>query len=82
MAVVIRLQKHGALNKPKWRIVTADSRSPRDGRFIEQVGFYDPHHDPAEIRFKEDRLKHWLGVGAQPSVAVKNLIRKSGIKKS
>jgi small subunit ribosomal protein S16 len=79
--VVIRLQKHGALNKPMWRIVTADSKSPRDGRFIEQVGFYDPHKDPAEIRFKSERLQYWLQVGAQPSVAVRNLIRKSGIKK-
>jgi len=76
VAVKIRLQRHGARNKAQWRIVTAADKMPREGRFIEQIGFYDPHHDPAEIRFDEDRLKYWLGVGAQPTVAVRNLIRQ------
>ena len=59
-----------------YRIVAADGRMPRDGRFLEQVGTYDPMKNPAEIRFKTDRLQHWLSVGAQPSDTVASLVRR------
>lgn len=76
MAVHIRLQRFGAKKRPYYRIVAADQRSPRDGRFLEQVGTYDPMANPALIRFKADRLDYWLGVGAQPSSTAASLIRK------
>ena len=75
MAVKIRLARHGAKKKPFYRIVVADSESPRDGRFIETVGTYDPVQEPAAVELKEDRIKYWLGQGAKPSDTVRSLIK-------
>ncbi len=69
----------GAKKRPSYRIVAADSRSPRDGRFIETIGYYDPITDPATIRVDEDRARHWLSVGAQPSDTVRDILRKAGV---
>ena len=73
--VKIRLMRVGKRKQPSYRVVVADSRSPRDGRFIEQIGVYDPLRTPAEIRFDSGRLDHWLSVGATPSQTVGELIR-------
>lgn len=75
MAVKIRLARHGAKKNPFYRIVVADSESPRDGRFIETVGTYDPVQEPAAVELKEDRIKYWLGQGAKPSDTVRSLIK-------
>ena len=77
--VRIRLRRQGAKKQPTYRVVVADQRSPRDGRFIENIGFYDPRTDPPTIRIKADRALHWLGVGAQPSDAVLRMLKKTGI---
>jgi small subunit ribosomal protein S16 len=69
----------GAKKRPSYRIVAADSRAPRDGRFIEIIGFYDPLTEPATIRINEERAKHWLGVGAQPTDTVRSLLRREGL---
>jgi small subunit ribosomal protein S16 len=69
----------GAKKRPSYRIVAADSRSPRDGRFIEAVGFYDPLTEPATVTLNEERVKHWLSVGAQPSDTVRDLLRRQGL---
>ena len=74
--VKIRLTRHGEKKKPFYRIVIADSRSPRDGRFIDQIGYYDPTKNPAVVQFKKDRLAHWLQHGAQPTDTVAQLIKK------
>ncbi len=79
MAVRIRLRRMGAKNRPFYRLVVADARSPRDGRFIEEIGYYDPTTEPATIRVKQDRAVEWLQKGAQPSETVKSLLQKSGI---
>ncbi|HPC03306.1 MAG TPA: 30S ribosomal protein S16 [Syntrophales bacterium] len=79
MAAKIRLTRIGARKRPFYRIVVADGRAPRDGRFSEVVGTYDPKKDPAEIRFKEDRVKEWLSRGAEPSETVSSLLKKKGI---
>jgi small subunit ribosomal protein S16 len=76
--VKIRLARHGAKKKPFYRIVVADSRSPRDGRFIDQLGFYDPTKDPAVVQLKRDKLAKWLQQGAQPTDTVAQLIKKAG----
>ena len=76
MAVKIRLQRFGSKKRPYYRIVAADGRAPRDGRYLEQVGTYNPMVDPAQIRLKTDLLDKWIGVGAQPSSTVASLIRK------
>ena len=81
MATKIRLARMGAKKKPFYRMVVADSQSPRDGRFIEIVGTYDPNKEPAAVSWKQDILKKWLSVGAQPTTTVKNLIRSSGVLK-
>ena len=81
MAVSMRLMRFGGKKSPYYRIVISDSRSPRDGRFIEQVGTYDPKKDPAEVRFKEERAIHWLKKGAQPTPTVRQLLIRSGISK-
>ena len=73
--VVIRLARHGAKKRPFYRVVVADQRKPRDGRYIELLGTYDPTRDPAEVNLKMDRINHWIGVGANPSATVKNLIK-------
>ncbi len=76
MAVSIRLQRGGRRNRPYYRIVVADSRKPRDGRFIEVVGTYDPLKKENKITFKPERYNHWLSVGAQPSDKVKYLFKQ------
>jgi small subunit ribosomal protein S16 len=76
--VKIRLARHGAKKRPFYRIVAADSRSPRDGRFLERLGSYDPTQDPTLIEIKQDRLAEWLKNGAQPTGTVARLIKKAG----
>jgi small subunit ribosomal protein S16 len=76
--VKIRLARHGAKKKPFYRIVVADSHAPRDGRFIEQIGFYNPLTDPAIVQIKTDKLNKWLQNGAQPTDTVARLIIKAG----
>ena len=78
MAVKIRLARHGAKKRPYYRIVVANSRSPRDGRFIEEIGRYNPCVEPSMISFEKDRLEHWLECGAQPTDRVARLIEKYG----
>jgi len=78
MAVKIRLARHGAKKTPFYRIVIADSESPRDGRFLETVGTYNPVTDPAKVAFKSERIKYWIDQGAKPTVTVKNLLKKEG----
>ena len=77
MAVKIRLARHGSKKKPVYRIVVANSESPRDGRFIEQVGLYDPTRSPTFIQFQTEKLANWLKKGAQPTQTVAQLIRKA-----
>jgi len=79
MAVKIRLKRRGAKKRPFYRVVIADSRSPRDGRFIETVGTYNPISQPAEIKLDEEKILSWLGNGAQPSDTVRNLLSNAGI---
>jgi small subunit ribosomal protein S16 len=76
MAVTIRLTRAGSKKVPFYRVVAADRRSPRDGRFIEQLGVYDPLRDPVEFRVDDERLKHWLKHGALPSQTVSELLRR------
>jgi len=80
MAVRMRLTRVGSKKNPIYRVVVADSRSPRDGRFIEIVGRYNPQTDPSTIELDEDKIKDWLGKGAQPSDAVQKLIKAAGIR--
>ena len=82
MAIKIRLARMGAKKRPFYRVVVTESRFPRDGRFIEIVGTYDPKQEPAVVSWKQDVLEKWLSVGAQPTTTVKNLIRTSGVLKS
>ena len=79
MAVRIRLQRHGKKRRPFYRLVAADSRSQRDGRFIERIGHYDPMTDPANIVIDAEKALKWLRTGAQPSNTVKDLMSKVGI---
>ncbi|NLI11677.1 30S ribosomal protein S16 [Pelotomaculum propionicicum] len=81
MAVKIRLRRMGAKKAPFYRIVVADSRSPRDGRFIEEIGFYDPLKNPAVIKINEERALDWLQKGAQLSDTAKALFNKAGVIK-
>jgi small subunit ribosomal protein S16 len=76
MSVTIRLTRAGSKKVPFYRIVAADHRSPRDGRFIEQLGVYDPLREPVEFRIDQMRLEHWLSVGALPSQTVGELLRR------
>jgi len=76
LAVHIRLKRFGTKKKTHWRVVVADARMPRDGRFIEQVGTYHPYVSPAKIQLKMDRIKHWITKGATPSETVRSLIKK------
>ena len=80
MAVRMRLTRVGSKKNPIYRVVIADARSPRDGRFIEIVGRYNPQTDPSTIELDEEKVKDWLGKGAQPSDAVAKLIKASGIE--
>ncbi len=82
MAVKIRLRRTGRTKQPYYRIVVADSRSPRDGRFIEIVGQYAPRQGETALNLKTDRVNHWLDNGAQPTDTVRSLLRKAGVLKS
>jgi small subunit ribosomal protein S16 len=79
MSVKIRLARHGAKKRPFYRIVIADIESPRDGRFLEAVGTYNPLKEPAEVILKTDRVKYWIDKGALPTATVKNLLKKEGL---
>ena len=81
MAVKIRLKRMGKKKAPFYRIVVADSRSPRDGRFIEEIGTYDPNRDPSVFDFNEEAAKKWLSNGAQPTEVVGKLFKMAGIEK-
>ncbi|HXZ88785.1 MAG TPA: 30S ribosomal protein S16 [Candidatus Binataceae bacterium] len=75
MALVIRLRRHGGRKKPFFRIVVTDSRSPRDGRFVDQIGTYDPATAPPSVTLKKEQAERWLKAGAQPSETVQKLIK-------
>ncbi len=79
MAVKIRLARHGAKKRPFYRIVIADNESPRDGRFLEKVGTYNPLQDPAEVTLNTDRIQYWLGMGATPTDTVKTILENEGV---
>lgn len=76
MATTIRLARHGAKKRPFYRIVVADRRARRDGRRIDQIGYYDPRRDPVEVRFDEKKLELWLQRGAQPTLTVEQLMKR------
>ncbi len=79
MAVKIRLRRMGAKKNPFYRIVVADSRYPRDGRFIEEIGTYDPMTEPATLKVDAEKAKNWISNGAQPTDTVKVLFKKNGV---
>ncbi len=79
--VKIRLRRMGAKKAPFYRIIVADSRSPRDGRFIEEVGYYNPMTNPPTIKLENEKIEKWLTSGAQPTETVKSILTKSGIIK-
>ncbi|MBE6051154.1 MAG: 30S ribosomal protein S16 [Clostridium sp.] len=81
MAVKIRLRRMGAKKAPFYRIVVADSRSPRDGRFIEEIGYYNPVVKPVEVKVNEEKATEWLKKGAQPTDVVKRLFDQAGLNK-
>ncbi|MBE6804866.1 MAG: 30S ribosomal protein S16 [Clostridia bacterium] len=81
MAVKMRLRRMGAKRAPFYRVVVADSRYPRDGRFIEEIGTYNPMKDPAEIKIDAEKAEQWLKNGAQPTDTVKVILKKSGVIK-
>ena len=81
MAVKIRMRRMGSKRKPFYRIVVADSRAPRDGRFIEEVGFYNPLSDTDSVKLDEEKVFAWLQKGAQPSDTVRSLLSKAGLMK-
>ena len=81
MAVKIRLRRMGAKKAPFYRIVVADSRYPRDGRFIEEVGYYDPMTNPATVKLEGEKITAWLANGAQPTENVKSILTKNGLIK-
>ncbi len=79
MAVKIRLARHGAKKRPFYRIVAADSESPRDGRFLEKLGTYNPLQDPAAVDLNADRIKYWIGQGATPTDTVRSILKREGV---
>lgn len=79
MATKIRLCRTGAKKDPKYRMVVADTKSPRDGRFIDQIGYYDPTKNPIVFNFDEEKVLKWLSTGAQPSDTAKALLRQAGV---
>jgi small subunit ribosomal protein S16 len=81
MAVRIRLKRMGAHKAPFYRVVVSDSRSPRDGRFIEEIGYYNPVAQPAVVKIDEEKAMKWLTIGAQPSDTVRSLFSKQGLMK-
>ena len=78
MAVRIRLARHGAKKKPFYRIVVADSESPRDGKYLENVGTYNSLLDPVEVKLDSERIRYWIDLGAKPSDTVRSLLKKEG----
>ena len=80
MAVVIRLKTMGTKKKIKHRIVVTDSKFPRDGRFLEEVGYWDPSKEPPVMSVKADRVMHWIKQGAKPSETVRSILKKAGVK--
>lgn len=78
MSVKIRLARHGAKKRPFYRIVVADNESPRDGRYLENVGTYNPLKEPVEVSVKKERIRYWMDQGAIPSDTVKSLLKKEG----
>jgi len=81
MAVKIRLRRMGQKKAPFYRIVVADSRYPRDGRFIEEVGYYDPMTNPATVKLENEKIEKWLADGAQPTETVRSILNKNGLIK-
>ncbi len=81
MAVKLRLRRMGAKKRPFYRVVAADSRSPRDGRFIEEIGYYNPLETPAVVKIDEDKALNWLNNGAIPTDTVRDLLSREGIMK-
>jgi small subunit ribosomal protein S16 len=79
MAVKIRLARHGAKKRPFYRIVAADNDCPRDGRFLEKLGTYNPLQDPARVVLNADRVKYWIGQGATPTDTVKSILKREGV---
>ena len=79
MAVKIRLARHGAKKRPFYRIVATDSECPRDGRFLEKLGTYNPLQDPAKVDLNADRIKYWIGQGATPSDTVRSILKREGV---
>ncbi len=79
MAVKIRLRRMGAKKAPFYRVVVADSRFPRDGRFIEEIGYYDPTKEPAVVKIDAEKAQKWIANGAQPTDTVKDILKKSGV---
>jgi len=79
MAVKIRLRRMGAKKAPFYRIVVADSRFPRDGRFIEEIGYYDPTKEPSVVKVDADKAKKWIESGAQPTETIKSIFKKNGV---
>ncbi len=80
MAVKIRLRRTGAKKAPSYRVVVADSRYPRDGRFIEEIGYYNPLTEPSTIKIDVEKAKNWIANGAQPTDTVKVLLKKAGLE--
>ncbi len=80
MAVVIRLKTMGTKKKLKHRVVVTDSRFPRNGRFLEEVGFWDPSKEPPVVNIKAERVQHWMKHGAKPSDTVRSILKKAGLK--
>ena len=79
MSVKIRLKRIGAKKAPFYRVVVADSRYPRDGRFVEEIGYYNPMVNPADIKIDSEKAKKWVANGAQPTETVKSLLKKAGV---
>jgi small subunit ribosomal protein S16 len=79
MAVKLRLKRMGAKKKPFYRIIASDSRSPRDGRFIDEIGYYNPTVDPPEIKIDSEKAQKWIKSGAQPTDTVRSLMKKAGV---
>jgi len=80
LAVHIRLKRFGTKKNAHWRVVIADAKMPRDGRFIEEVGYYDPHRSPARTQLKMDRIQSWIAKGAKPTDTVRSLMKKQGAR--
>jgi small subunit ribosomal protein S16 len=79
MAVKIRLARHGAKKRPFYRIVAADSESPRDGRFLEKLGTYNPLQNPAQVNLDAERVKYWISQGARPTDTVRSILKSEGV---